>query len=91
MRNTFSSVCRVALYPRGSTTSGFSQGLGLCAEDAELCADWRHHGLGVNLQWGFAGLFNIGVMGFVALGGLATVLVSMPTTPGAWSAGGWQI
>ncbi len=47
--------------------------------------------LGVNLQWGFAGLFNIGVMGFVALGGLAAVLVSMPTTPGAWSAGGWQV
>ncbi len=47
--------------------------------------------LGVNLQWGFAGLFNIGIMGFVALGGLATVLVAMPTTPGAWSAGGWQI
>ena len=47
--------------------------------------------LGVNLQWGFAGLFNIGVMGFVALGGLATVLIAMPTTPGAWSAGGWQI
>ena len=23
--------------------------------------------LGVNLQWGFAGLFNVGVMGFVAL------------------------
>ena len=32
--------------------------------------------LGVNLQWGFAGLFNIGVMGFVALGGLAAVLVA---------------
>ena len=32
--------------------------------------------LGVNLQWGFAGLFNVGVMGFVALGGLAAVLVS---------------
>lgn len=47
--------------------------------------------LGVNLQWGFAGLFNIGIMGFVALGGLATVLIAMPTTPGAWSAGGWQI
>lgn len=39
--------------------------------------------LGVNLQWGFAGLFNVGVMGFVALGGLAAVLVSMPPTPGA--------
>ena len=32
--------------------------------------------LGVNLQWGFAGLFNVGIMGFVALGGLATVLIS---------------
>ena len=26
--------------------------------------------LGVNMQWGYAGLFNVGVMGFVALGGL---------------------
>jgi branched-chain amino acid transport system permease protein len=47
--------------------------------------------LGVNLKWGFAGLFNIGVMGFVALGGLATVLISMPVTPGAWSSGGVRI
>ena len=44
--------------------------------------------IGVNLQWGFAGLFNVGVMGFVALGGLAVVLVSTPPTPGAWAAGG---
>jgi len=44
--------------------------------------------LGVNLQWGFAGLFNIGVMGFVALGGLATVLISMPPVEEAWAAGG---
>jgi branched-chain amino acid transport system permease protein len=47
--------------------------------------------LGVNLQWGFAGLFNVGIMGFVALGGLAAVLVGMPATEGAWSAGGWGI
>ena len=47
--------------------------------------------IGVNLQWGFAGLFNVGIMGFVALGGLASVLVSMQPTPGAWSAGGWRI
>ncbi|MGC1497205.1 MAG: branched-chain amino acid ABC transporter permease [Sulfitobacter sp.] len=44
--------------------------------------------LGVNLQWGFAGLFNVGIMGFVALGGLAAVLMGMPATEGAWSAGG---
>ena len=47
--------------------------------------------LGVNLQWGFAGLFNIGVMGFVALGGLAAVIVSMPPTGEAWSAGGLRV
>ena len=44
--------------------------------------------LGVNLQWGFAGLFNVGIMGFAALGGLATVLVAMPPVPEAWTAGG---
>ncbi len=44
--------------------------------------------LGVNLQWGFAGLFNVGVMGFVALGGLATVLVSSDPVSEAWAAGG---
>ena len=47
--------------------------------------------LGLNLQWGFAGLFNVGVMGFVALGGLAAVLVSMPPTTEAWAAGGVRL
>lgn len=47
--------------------------------------------LGVNLQWGFAGLFNVGIMGFIALGGLATVLISMPPTEGAMAAGGWRV
>ncbi|MEY1555527.1 branched-chain amino acid ABC transporter permease [Yoonia sp. R2331] len=47
--------------------------------------------LGVNLQWGFAGLFNVGIMGFVALGGLASVLMSMPPVKEAWSAGGISI
>ncbi|MCE8546372.1 branched-chain amino acid ABC transporter permease [Ruegeria pomeroyi] len=47
--------------------------------------------IGVNLQWGFAGLFNVGVMGFVALGGLAVVLVAEPLSPEAWSAGGFGI
>ena len=47
--------------------------------------------LGVNVQWGYAGLFNVGVMGFVALGGLAAVLVSMPPVPEAWAAGGVRV
>ena len=47
--------------------------------------------LGVNLQWGFAGLFNVGVMGFVALGGLAAVLVSQPPVAEGWNAGGLRL
>ncbi len=47
--------------------------------------------LGVNMQWGYAGLFNTGVMGFVALGGLAVVLTSAQPTPDAWAAGGTGI
>ncbi|ARQ13227.1 branched-chain amino acid ABC transporter permease protein (plasmid) [Rhizobium etli] len=43
--------------------------------------------LGVNIQWGYAGLFNVGVAGFFAFGGLAVALVAMPLNPEAWSAG----
>jgi branched-chain amino acid transport system permease protein len=44
--------------------------------------------LGVNIQWGYAGLFNAGVMGFTALGGLAAVIISVPPVTEAWAAGG---
>ena len=44
--------------------------------------------LGVNIQWGYAGLFNAGVMGFTALGGLAAIVVSVAPVPAAWDAGG---
>ncbi len=47
--------------------------------------------IGVNLQWGFAGLFNVGIMGFVALGGLGVVLTSMAPVHEAWAAGGLRI
>lgn len=44
--------------------------------------------LGVNMQWGYAGLFNVGVVGFLALGGLAPVLISIEPVEGSWEAGG---
>ncbi|MDO5604655.1 MAG: branched-chain amino acid ABC transporter permease [Paracoccus sp. (in: a-proteobacteria)] len=44
--------------------------------------------LGVNIQWGYAGLFNVGVVGFLALGGLAPVLIATQPVAGAWDAGG---
>ena len=42
--------------------------------------------LGLNMQWGYAGLFNAGVMGFVAIGAFSCVIISMPPVPQAWMA-----
>ncbi len=56
-----------------------------------LCLISAIMSLGVNIQWGYAGLFNVGIMGFAALGGVAAVLVSMPPTPGTLGAGGWNL
>ncbi|MEM6711196.1 MAG: branched-chain amino acid ABC transporter permease [Pseudomonadota bacterium] len=54
----------------------------------QLCMISAIMALGVNVQWGYAGLFNAGTMGFVALGGLGAVLVVSPPVPEAWAAGG---
>ncbi|WP_137392103.1 branched-chain amino acid ABC transporter permease [Rhodoligotrophos defluvii] len=40
--------------------------------------------LGLTIQWGYAGLFNAGVMGFVALGGFLTVFLSFPRNDAFW-------
>ena len=47
--------------------------------------------IGANIQWGYAGLINFGIMGYTALGGLAVVLVSVAPVPEAWSAGGLSL
>lgn len=47
--------------------------------------------IGVNIQWGYAGLFSTGIVGSVALGGLAVGLVSAPRVPEGWAAGGPRI
>jgi branched-chain amino acid transport system permease protein len=38
--------------------------------------------LGLNLQWGQTGLFNVGVAGFVALGAYTSALLTSPETAG---------
>ena len=47
--------------------------------------------LGVNMQWGYAGLFSTGIVGSVALGGLAVVFVSGAPVSEAFAAGGWKL
>ncbi|PKG49223.1 MULTISPECIES: branched-chain amino acid ABC transporter permease [Halomonadaceae] len=40
--------------------------------------------LGLTIQWGYAGQFNAGVMGFVALGGFCAMLFSVPVNEAFW-------
>ncbi len=47
--------------------------------------------LGVNIQVGYAGIFNAGIMGFAAIGGLAAVLISHPPVNETISLGGFSI
>ena len=44
--------------------------------------------LGVNIQWGYAGLMNVGIMGFAALGGVCVVLIAQQPVTEAIDAGG---
>ncbi|TPW26612.1 branched-chain amino acid ABC transporter permease [Pararhizobium mangrovi] len=44
--------------------------------------------LGLTIQWGYAGLFNVGVMGFLATGAATSMLVSYPTNPDFWNSPG---
>jgi branched-chain amino acid transport system permease protein len=52
-----------------------------------LCLISSIMALGVNIQWGYAGLLNVGIMGFAALGGVAAVLIAADPITDAWSAG----
>ena len=70
---------------------GILQSWGVAFSILNLCLISAVMSMGVNIQWGFAGLINFGVMGFLAIGGLATVLVSVPPVIESWSAGGFGI
>ena len=67
---------------------GFLQSWSLSLAIVNLCIISAVMSLGVNMQWGYAGLFNAGIMGFAALGGVAAIIVSMPPVYETWSAGG---
>ncbi|MEM7693734.1 MAG: branched-chain amino acid ABC transporter permease [Pseudomonadota bacterium] len=68
--------------------TGFGQSWPLALSILNLCLVSAVMALGINIQWGYAGLVNFGVMGFTALGGLAVVLVAAQPVPEAWAVGG---
>ena len=47
--------------------------------------------LGLNLQWGLTGLFNVGIAGFVAIGAYASAILTSPDTPDRIGGFDWPI
>ncbi len=47
--------------------------------------------LGLNLQWGFVGLFNVGVAGFVAVGAYTSAILTTPPIDGRIGGFGWPV
>ncbi len=47
--------------------------------------------LGLNLQWGLTGLFNVGIAGFVAIGAYTSALLTTPDTADRIGGFGWPI
>lgn len=43
--------------------------------------------LGLNMQWGFTGLFNVGVVGFFAIGAYASAILTGPNYPDTFLGG----
>ncbi len=46
--------------------------------------------IGLTIQWGYAGVFNAGIMGFIAVGAFITMLFSFPVNETFWNSDGPQ-
>jgi branched-chain amino acid transport system permease protein len=88
MSNAIRATLAFSLMAAMLLAVGYYQSWNVALTILNLCLISAVMSLGVNIQWGYAGLFNAGVMAFTALGGLAAVLVSVKPVGEAWSAGG---
>ena len=70
---------------------GIFQSWNIALSIFNLCLISAVMSMGANIQWGYAGLINFGIMGYAALGGLAAVIVSVDPVQEAWRAGGFDI
>ena len=70
---------------------GIFQSWGIALSILNFCLISAIMTIGANIQWGYAGLINFGIMGYTALGGLAAVLVSTSPVKEAWQVGGLNI
>lgn len=81
LRETFLFAGIAILFGLIFVTLGPAYGMRMVAE--ALC--YTVLALGLTAQWGYAGLFNVGILGFAASGAFMTVLLSFPLNEAFWS------
>ncbi|GLQ11664.1 branched-chain amino acid ABC transporter permease [Devosia yakushimensis] len=67
---------------------GWLMGLPFTSSRLVEAAAYSLIALGLNIQWGYGGLFNFGIMGFLMLGGFAVTFISYPVNPTFWGSDG---
>jgi branched-chain amino acid transport system permease protein len=91
MRNNLDVIAAYSIMLGLIILVGFLQSWSMALSILCLCLISAVMTIGANIQWGYAGLINFGIMGYTALGGLAAVLVSAPPVEEAWTAGGFEM
>ena len=88
MRNNLDVIAAYSIMLGLIILVGFLQSWSMALSILCLCLISAVMTIGANIQWGYAGLINFGIMGYTALGGLAVVLFSVAPVDEAWSVGG---
>jgi branched-chain amino acid transport system permease protein len=71
---------------------GWAVGLPFTSSRLVEAAAYSLIALGLNIQWGYGGLFNFGIMGFLMVGGFAVTFISFPVNPQFWGSDGpWML
>jgi branched-chain amino acid transport system permease protein len=91
VKNNLNVIMAYALMMGLIILVGFFQSWNIALSIFNMCLISAVMTMGANIQWGYAGLINFGIMGYTALGGLAAVLISVDPVQEAWRAGGFDI
>ena len=91
MRKNLNVIAAYSIMMGLSILVGIFQSWNIALSIFNLCLISAVMTMGANIQWGYAGLINFGIMGYTALGGLAAVLISVDPVQDAWSAGGFDV
>ena len=67
---------------------GWLMGLPFTSSRLVEAAAYSLIALGLNIQWGYGGLFNFGIMGFLMVGGFAVTFISYPVNATFWGSDG---